>query len=58
MSKCNDLFFDQETRDDLTSRLIDYLHIGGIFVAGQAESVAGRHKRLKSIRPSVYRRVS
>jgi chemotaxis protein methyltransferase CheR len=52
------IYFDQATRDALAERLIDHLHVGGVFVTGQAESVGGRHKRLKSIRPSVYRRVS
>ena len=45
------IYFDQDTRDALAERLIDHLHVGGVFVTGQAESIGGRYKRLKSIRP-------
>ena len=35
------IYFDQETRDALTSRLIDYLHVGGNFCRGPG-GIGGR----------------
>lgn len=50
------IYFDQATRDGIIQRLCSLLNPGGILVTGQAESVVGRHKQLRSLKPSVYQR--
>ncbi len=50
------IYFDQEVRTRLVTRLEELLTPGGLLAIGAAESLSGLPHRLTTVRPAVYRR--
>jgi chemotaxis protein methyltransferase CheR len=52
------IYFDGPTRQRVCEQLMSHLKPGGYLILGHAESVLGRHERLKPIGSTVYRKES
>jgi chemotaxis protein methyltransferase CheR len=52
------IYFDRTTQEQLVLRLKDQLVPGGYLFVGHSESLIGLDHSLKSVRPSIYRRVN
>ncbi|HZL43794.1 MAG TPA: protein-glutamate O-methyltransferase CheR [Verrucomicrobiae bacterium] len=52
------IYFDRNTQEQLVPRLVDQLGPGGYLFVGHSESLIGIDHSLKSVRPSIYRRIS
>jgi chemotaxis protein methyltransferase CheR len=52
------IYFDCNTQEQLVPRLLEQLCPGGYLFVGHSESLIGIDHNLKSVRPSIYRRIS
>jgi chemotaxis protein methyltransferase CheR len=50
------IYFDQETQQQLVTRLTAQLAPGGCFIVGHSESLLGVRHALKQVGPAIYRR--
>lgn len=50
------IYFDQETKRQVVSRLLPLLRPGGYFLVGHSESLNGVTEELRSVLPAVYRK--
>jgi chemotaxis protein methyltransferase CheR len=50
------IYFDQETKRQVVSRLLPLLRPGGYFLIGHAESLNGVIDTLRPILPATYRK--
>ncbi len=48
------IYFDNDTKRQVVSRLIDCLHPGGYFIVGHAESLNGITTAVRSVQPTIY----
>lgn len=48
------IYFDQESRNRVVNRLLDYLAPDGYLFLGHAESLTGMNNRVRSLAPAVY----
>ncbi len=49
------IYFDNETKRQVVSRLTDHLLPGGYFIVGHSESLNGLTDRLQPVKPTIYR---
>jgi chemotaxis protein methyltransferase CheR len=50
------IYFDQETKRQVVSRLLPLLRPGGHFLIGHSESLNGVSEELRAVLPAVYRK--
>ena len=50
------IYFDQETQQQLVTKLTEQLAPGGYFMVGHSESLLGIRHTLKQVKPAIYRR--
>ncbi len=49
------IYFDNDTKRQVVSRLVEKLHPGGYFIVGHSESLNGLNDTLKMVKPTIYR---
>ncbi len=51
------IYFDQETKRQVVSRLLSLLRPGGYFLVGHSETLNGVSEDVRSVQPAVYRKL-
>lgn len=51
------IYFDEETRNDIISKFVDNLEVGGFLLIGKTESVDRSLHNLEYIKPGIYRKM-
>jgi chemotaxis protein methyltransferase CheR len=49
------IYFDNETKRQVVSRMVEKLRPGGYFIVGHSESLNGLTESLKPVKPTIYR---
>lgn len=52
------IYFDQNTKREVVTRLAQHLRPGGWLIVGHAESLQGLHAQLQAVRPTIYRKLT